>query len=121
MDLYGPDPDFAGLARSMGWYAEGPVENGDDLKARLSAPSSKSNKVNQPWLTPSVTDEITANCSNNASRRSRREAILLTNRLVQFRNLGSYFHCQQTRKTQIQVSIAHDMSLLKEVQKELGF
>ena len=34
MDLYGPDPDFAGLAKSMGWYAEGPFENADDLKAR---------------------------------------------------------------------------------------
>ena len=34
MDLYDPDPDFAGLARSMGWYAEGPFENGDDLEAR---------------------------------------------------------------------------------------
>ena len=32
MDLFGPDPDFAGLARSMGWYAEGPIENADDLK-----------------------------------------------------------------------------------------
>jgi len=35
MDLFGPDPDFAGLARSMGWYAEGPFENADDLKPAL--------------------------------------------------------------------------------------
>jgi acetolactate synthase-1/2/3 large subunit len=35
MDLYGPDPDFAGLAKSMGWYSEGPFENGDDLKPAL--------------------------------------------------------------------------------------
>jgi acetolactate synthase-1/2/3 large subunit len=35
MDLFGPDPDFAGLARSMGWYAEGPIENADDLKPAL--------------------------------------------------------------------------------------
>ena len=34
-ELYAPDPDFAGLARSMGWYAEGPIEQGDDLKAAL--------------------------------------------------------------------------------------
>jgi predicted enzyme related to lactoylglutathione lyase len=27
MDLFGPAPDFAGLARSMGWWAEGPIEN----------------------------------------------------------------------------------------------
>src|ERR1041384_2582309 len=30
-DIAGPDPDFAGLAKSMGWYAEGPFENADDL------------------------------------------------------------------------------------------
>ena len=41
MDLYGPDPDFAGLARSMGWYSEGPFENGDHYSPRSSAPSSK--------------------------------------------------------------------------------
>ncbi len=35
MDLYDPDPDFAGLARSLGWYAEGPIENGDDVQAAL--------------------------------------------------------------------------------------
>jgi acetolactate synthase I/II/III large subunit len=35
MDLFGPDPDFAGLARSMGWYGEGPFENADDLKPAL--------------------------------------------------------------------------------------
>ena len=31
MDLYGPEPDFAGIARSMGWWAEGPIENGGDV------------------------------------------------------------------------------------------
>ena len=35
MDLYGPEPDFAGLAKSMGWYAEGPIEDGDDVNAAL--------------------------------------------------------------------------------------
>jgi acetolactate synthase-1/2/3 large subunit len=35
MDLYGPDPDFAGLARSMGWWAEGPIERGDDVRPAL--------------------------------------------------------------------------------------
>ncbi len=35
MDLYDPDPDFAGLARSMGWYSEGPIEDGDDAQAAL--------------------------------------------------------------------------------------
>ena len=25
-DITGPDPDFATMAKSMGWYAEGPIE-----------------------------------------------------------------------------------------------
>ena len=35
MDLLDPDPDFAGIARAQGWWAEGPIENGDDVKAAL--------------------------------------------------------------------------------------
>ena len=35
MDLFGPEPDFAGLARSMGVWAEGPIENPKDVKAAL--------------------------------------------------------------------------------------
>jgi acetolactate synthase-1/2/3 large subunit len=35
MDLYDPDPDFAGLARSMGWWAEGPILSGDDVGPAL--------------------------------------------------------------------------------------
>ena len=35
MDLFGPAPDFAGLARSMGWWAEGPIEKADDLQPAL--------------------------------------------------------------------------------------
>ena len=35
MDLLDPDPDFAGLARAQGWWAEGPIENGDDVQAAL--------------------------------------------------------------------------------------
>ncbi|HYI90304.1 MAG TPA: thiamine pyrophosphate-dependent enzyme, partial [Beijerinckiaceae bacterium] len=35
MDLYGPAPDFAGLARSMGVWAEGPIEQPEDVKAAL--------------------------------------------------------------------------------------
>jgi acetolactate synthase-1/2/3 large subunit len=35
MDMRGPAPDFAGLARSMGWYAEGPIESGTELGPAL--------------------------------------------------------------------------------------
>jgi thiamine pyrophosphate-dependent acetolactate synthase large subunit-like protein len=34
-DITGPEPDFATLARSCGWYAEGPIENPDDIAAAL--------------------------------------------------------------------------------------
>ena len=35
MDLYGPEPDFGGLARSMGMWGEGPIDNPKDVKGAL--------------------------------------------------------------------------------------
>src|SRR6266571_1140555 len=35
MDLFGPEPDFAGLAKSMGCYGEGPIDNPKDVKPAL--------------------------------------------------------------------------------------
>src|SRR5216684_3104802 len=35
MDLYGPEPDFATLARSMGCYGEGPIEHPRDVRPAL--------------------------------------------------------------------------------------
>jgi len=35
MDLYDPDPDFAMLARAQGWWAEGPILDGDDVGPAL--------------------------------------------------------------------------------------
>ncbi len=35
MDLFGPEPDFAGLARSMGVWAEGPYEDPKDVRGAL--------------------------------------------------------------------------------------
>ncbi|MEO6410327.1 MAG: thiamine pyrophosphate-dependent enzyme [Burkholderiaceae bacterium] len=35
MDLDDPAPDFASLARSMGWYAEGPIDQPGDIAAAL--------------------------------------------------------------------------------------
>jgi acetolactate synthase I/II/III large subunit len=34
-DITGPEPDFATLARSCGWYAEGPIEKPDDIAPAL--------------------------------------------------------------------------------------
>src|SRR6266508_4317427 len=55
MDLYGPDPDFAGLARSMGWYSEGPFENADDLKGALKR-AIEQVKQGKPDLIDAVCD-----------------------------------------------------------------
>ncbi len=35
MDLYGPDPDFAGLARAMGCWGEGPIEDPAEIGPAL--------------------------------------------------------------------------------------
>jgi acetolactate synthase-1/2/3 large subunit len=35
MDLFGPEPDFAALARSMGCYGEGPIERPEDIRPAL--------------------------------------------------------------------------------------
>jgi acetolactate synthase-1/2/3 large subunit len=35
MDLYGPEPDFGKLARSMGIYGEGPIEDPKDIRPAL--------------------------------------------------------------------------------------
>jgi acetolactate synthase-1/2/3 large subunit len=35
MDLFGPEPDFGALARSMGVWGEGPIENPKDVRGAL--------------------------------------------------------------------------------------
>lgn len=35
MDLYGPEPDFGAMARSMGVWGEGPIENPNDVQAAI--------------------------------------------------------------------------------------
>ena len=35
MDLFGPEPDFGALARSMGVYGEGPIEDPKDVRPAL--------------------------------------------------------------------------------------
>ena len=34
-DIAGPEPDFAAMAKSMGWYAEGPIEKPADIAPAL--------------------------------------------------------------------------------------
>ena len=35
MDLFGPEPDFGALARSMGCYGEGPIDKPQDVRSAL--------------------------------------------------------------------------------------
>lgn len=53
MDIMKPEVDFAGLARSMGWWAEGPIENGDDVGAALRR-AIKEVKAGRPALVDTV-------------------------------------------------------------------
>ncbi len=54
MDLSGPEPDFAALAKSMGWYAEGPIENGDDVGPALGR-AIEQVKAGTPALLDTIT------------------------------------------------------------------
>jgi len=49
-----PAPDFAGLARSMGWYAEGPIEHGGELGPALRRAIAQV-KEGKPALVDSIT------------------------------------------------------------------
>ena len=56
MDLDDPAPDFAGLARSMGWYAEGPIDRGEDIGPAL-ARAIEHVKAGQPALVDVLTQK----------------------------------------------------------------
>ena len=56
MDLSGPEPDFAMLARSMGWYAEGPIEHGKDVGPAVKRAIEKV-KAGQPALIDTITQK----------------------------------------------------------------
>jgi acetolactate synthase-1/2/3 large subunit len=56
MDLSDPDPDFAGLARSMGWYGEGPIDAPDKIGPALQRAIARV-KAGQPALVDTVTQK----------------------------------------------------------------
>ena len=56
MDLGDPAPDFAAMAKSMGWYAEGPFESPDGLAAALTRAIAKV-KEGQPALLDTITQK----------------------------------------------------------------
>jgi len=52
-DIVGPEPDFAKLAQSCGWYAEGPITEPKDIAAALKRAIEKV-KAGQPALVDTV-------------------------------------------------------------------
>jgi acetolactate synthase-1/2/3 large subunit len=54
MDMTDPDPDFAGLAKSMGWYDEGPIDDPKKVAAALKRAIAKV-KSGQPALLDTIT------------------------------------------------------------------
>ncbi|HVY56633.1 MAG TPA: thiamine pyrophosphate-binding protein [Xanthobacteraceae bacterium] len=52
-DIAGPEPDFATLARSCGWYAEGPIEQPQDIAGALKRAIAKV-KAGQPALVDTI-------------------------------------------------------------------
>jgi acetolactate synthase-1/2/3 large subunit len=56
MDMDGPAPDFATMAKSMGWYAEGPIERGEDVGPALRRAIARV-KAGQPALLDTITQK----------------------------------------------------------------
>jgi acetolactate synthase-1/2/3 large subunit len=54
MDMDDPAPDFAALAKSMGWYAEGPIDRPGDIAAALQRAIARV-KAGQPALIDTIT------------------------------------------------------------------
>jgi acetolactate synthase-1/2/3 large subunit len=56
MDLDDPAPDFATLARSMGWHAEGPIDQPGDVAPALERAIARV-KAGQPALLDTITQQ----------------------------------------------------------------
>lgn len=56
MDIFGPEPDFSSLARSFGWYAEGPITKVTDLREALPRAIEKV-RQGQPALLDAITEK----------------------------------------------------------------
>jgi acetolactate synthase-1/2/3 large subunit len=56
MDVSDPDPDFASMAKSMGWYAEGPIDKPKDVAAALKRAIAKV-KAGTPALLDTITQK----------------------------------------------------------------
>ena len=56
MDMDDPAPDFATMARSMGWYAEGPIDDPNQVAGALKRAIAKV-KAGQPALLDTITQK----------------------------------------------------------------
>src|SRR5687767_9265316 len=56
MDMVDPAPDFASMAKAMGWYAEGPIERPGDVAAALKRAIARV-KAGQPALLDTITQK----------------------------------------------------------------
>ena len=56
MDMDKPEPDFAGLAKAMGWYAEGPIDKPADIAPALKRAIARV-KAGQPALIDTLTQK----------------------------------------------------------------
>ena len=56
MNLADPAPDFAAMAKSMGWYAEGPIDQPAEIPAALKR-AIKRVKAGQPALLDTITQK----------------------------------------------------------------
>lgn len=56
MDMDDPAPDFSGLAKSMGWYAEGPIDQPREVAAALRRAIERV-KAGQPALIDTITQK----------------------------------------------------------------
>lgn len=56
MDMDDPAPDFAAIAKAMGWYAEGPIDKPQDVAAALKRAIAKV-KAGQPALLDTITQK----------------------------------------------------------------
>jgi len=56
MDMTDPDPDFASMAKSMGWYGEGPIDDPKKVGAALKRAIARV-KSGQPALIDTLTQK----------------------------------------------------------------
>jgi acetolactate synthase-1/2/3 large subunit len=56
MDMDDPAPDFASIAKAMGWYAEGPIDKPGAVAAALKR-AIKRVKAGQPALIDTITQK----------------------------------------------------------------